>query len=93
MTPAEMTPLFKDNVGTWHYHDETKCYFRYDGAGVMNGKIFGKFLPDPEVMWSNRIEIYNRLNTEKITRTHERGIALKCRPETYKLWEHWQGVK
>ena len=89
----ELTELFKDDVGTWFYHANTKQYFRFDDKGEKNGKILGEFLPDPESLWTHRIDTYNKFNKEQIGRNHEAGQKLKCRPETYGLWKHWQEVK
>ena len=92
-SPDGMTKLFKDDLGNWYYQDTTKEYFRFDDKGVKNAKILGKFLPDPDLVLSSRIDAYNKINKDKITIGHPTALKMKCRPETYQLWKHWLEVK
>lgn len=65
----------------WHYHAEKDCYYRLYKGGDYS-LIYGKYLPDPEKLWNNRID--------RIRSTQGRTDidAVKPSPATYALWEH-----
>lgn len=75
-----------DAGGTeWRFNSATKCYERHkNGQKII--KIYGEFLPDPEILLKKRIDIHakkgERVNLD----------ALKPSPAVYSLWDHWKTV-
>ena len=89
---ALLSEVCKETIGTWFYDAAEKLYIRFDKNGVINAKIYGRFLPDPELMWTHRIDAYNQSGQLKITRGHPEAQKMKCHPGTYDLWSHWSKV-
>jgi len=90
---SQLSEVCKETVGTWFYDANKKLYIRFNNKNVINAKIYGRFLPDPELMWTHRIDAYNKSGKLNITRSHSEAQKMKCRDGTYDLWDHWQKVK
>ena len=73
--------------GTWSYENKAECYFRIEYDGKTTARIFGQFLPDPDMLWYRRLKMYGTQPDS------EMGEELKPQPTTYDLWNHWQKVK
>lgn len=71
------------NNTKWFFCEEELAYYKKHGVKVVN-TVLGHFLPNPDLLWSQRI---GKLGKGKDHRT------VKPQPATYKLWEHWNGIK
>jgi hypothetical protein len=73
--------------GTWRFVLETQTYVRFLPDGTVTATIAGRFLPDPDILWSKRLKLYG------VPAGSDMGMRLKPQPTTYSLWQHWKGQK
>lgn len=70
--------------GTWFFDKLYSRYLRRTDDDKLSAFIDGKWLPDPDYLWAQRLKLYG------VPRDSEMGRKLKPQPVTHALWEHWQ---
>jgi hypothetical protein len=74
-------------------YDATKWYFeagkymRLGNGAHKVSRISGQYLPDPFALWERKAA------TAGVAPNSPIGMRLRPHECTFKLWEHWQGVK
>lgn len=74
--------------GVWRFDKEHQRYFRVQMENdTISAIIDGKFLPDPNALWQNRVDQID------VARFSDIGQKMKPQPATWALWEHWKKVQ
>lgn len=69
----------------WRYNGVEKRYYRLKNGEPVT-KIDGKYLPDPDILWTQKIAVYAK-------KGHQVNVdALKPTPAIFSLWKHWKNA-
>ena len=84
---GELVFVTKDVNGPsdWFYDALEQKYWRKDGDGNFMARVSGKYLPDPDKLWADKLSRFQNPSQDE-------KDALKPQQATFTLWEHWQGV-
>ncbi|CAB4164597.1 hypothetical protein UFOVP826_55 [uncultured Caudovirales phage] len=83
--PDDLTELFAGGSGlAWFYSPSEMRYYSFRG-GVVNSRIRGVSLPDPEALFRER------LNAKGIDRNSPDAQSMRPTVDTFRLWEDWKG--
>jgi len=79
-----------DGKSPWHYVPEEDMYYRCFDGGKHQGKVKGEYIPDPNVIWAERIRL-TKMALESRGEEFTEGHKKQCRPSntTFMLWDHW----
>ena len=82
--PDDLQALFVGETGLdWSFSPTEQRYYSFRG-GVVNSRIRGVNLPDPQVLF------VERCNVAGLDRDSEAAKQLRPTQDTIMLWEHWK---
>lgn len=81
--PDDLQALFDGETGLqWFFSPSDLRYYSFR-AGVLNSRISGFNLPDPDALFANKCSMSG------IRRDSSEALALRPTLDTYKLWQDW----
>jgi len=83
----------KDGKTPWHFNSADGAYYRNFKDGRHQGKIYGRFLTDPDDLLKKRMEFYDKIAATGAPVLKQQRDQAKPKQETYELFKHWQGVQ